>query len=119
MRLYEESIRVSGGPSGIARAVLAWSPKVAGHSTWACIYCVGTVYSIVFHYTVQCTVMCCPNLSDSAKCVILCMSWLRPLERFPGFAICGLTNINTNTLKRVSHEIFDSVFFINQCPLGP
>ncbi len=26
-----------------------------------------------FCNSVQCTVMCCPNLSDSAKCVILCM----------------------------------------------
>jgi hypothetical protein len=29
MRIYWEKIRVSGGQSGIARAVLAWSPTVA------------------------------------------------------------------------------------------
>jgi hypothetical protein len=37
MRIYEEIIDVSGGQSGIARAVLAWSPKVAVPST--CFKC--------------------------------------------------------------------------------
>jgi hypothetical protein len=30
-----EKVRVSGGQTGIAEAVLAWSPTVAVHSTWA------------------------------------------------------------------------------------
>jgi hypothetical protein len=29
--------RVSGGQTGIAKAVLAWSPTVAVGSTWACL----------------------------------------------------------------------------------
>jgi hypothetical protein len=35
MRLKKEKVRVSGGRTGIARAVLAWSPTVAVRSTWA------------------------------------------------------------------------------------
>ena len=35
MRLKKEKVRVSGGRTGIARAVLAWSPKVAVHLMWA------------------------------------------------------------------------------------
>jgi hypothetical protein len=37
IRLYKEKIRVSGGQTDIARAVLAWSPTVAVRSTWACL----------------------------------------------------------------------------------
>jgi hypothetical protein len=33
----------------------------------------GVVEDTVHYFTI------CPNLSDSTKCVILCMSWLRPL----------------------------------------